>query len=843
MSSPSPYFNANRNRGREASKFLQSSSKRTVSKRNTSILNFFKKSETPSTSSQNRITNYMISSHSKEEKFLSTDNIHRSGSLFFTEEVEENVVDRSIKNAPDEVQAGSESLSDEFWDAAESFDKEDRYNAKYNVGEKRQRVNNACDIGTSALGDDAGRIPKRPRGAKGLPSSVGKAPRPTRVGPFLDESDSEHESNCVYDKGVYTPETLSKFDYNSPTHSSNESHANFTEKRDALATSSAYSSSRKHSGHSGCREGGSLQDQNVEKYGEQRLGLGTLSTEEIDSEFSAHIHDNSITVCPVCNEALVGIAHDDLLLHVNNCLDGNPSPMPSKIPTPPVQSNFGISINRQEKAVIPRPGQINPLAMELKGEKISAFSKMMSSNAEDAAWEAAIAKEEASRGKQAHERTCPFYKIIPGFSTCVDAFRYGAIEGCTAYFLSHFHSDHYIGLTSSWCHGQIYCSTVTGNLVRQQLKVDPKWVTDIEFDQPFEIPRTCGARVTMLPANHCPGSSIFLFEKRVNKSREPKVRRILHCGDFRASPTHVQHPILRPNITDSLTGKVRQQIIDVCYLDTTYLNPKYAFPSQDDVVAACAAVCADLNVTEHGHSTDSECRLSHLKTSGKSDMDPQAPTLLPYAQSESRNRLLVVIGTYSIGKERLCMAIAHALNCKIYAPAAKQRILACLENSELSTLITNNPVEAQVHMVTMMDVHTGTLLDYLHSLKPHFSRVVGFRPTGWSYRPPAGRMTDSPPVSSILYSDSWKPRFGTQDLIPQRGSNQISSCYSVPYSEHSSFRELTMFCCALRITKVIPTVNVGSKRSREKMKLWVEKWEAEKRKNGLFEVDNEAIRW
>lgn len=253
----------------------------------------------------------MISSHSKEKKFLSTDNIHRSGSLFFTEEVEENVVDRSVKHAPDEVQAGTESLSDEFWDAAESFDKEDRYNAKYNVGEKRQRVNNACHIGTSALGNDAGRIPKRPRGTKGLPSSVGTAPRPTRVGPFLDESDSEHESNRGYDKGVYNPETLSEFDYNSPTDSSNESHVNFTENPDALATSTAYSSGGKHSGHSGCREGGSLQDQNLEKYGEQRLGLGTsLSIEEIDSESSAHIHDNSITVCPVCNEALVCIAHD-----------------------------------------------------------------------------------------------------------------------------------------------------------------------------------------------------------------------------------------------------------------------------------------------------------------------------------------------------------------------------------------------------------------------------------------------------------------------------------------------------------------------------------------------------
>ena len=75
-----------------------------------------------------------------------------------------------------------------------------------------------------------------------------------------------------------------------------------------------------------------------------------------------------------------------------------------------------------------------------------------------------------------------------------------------------------------------------------------------------------------------------------------------------------------------------------------------------------------------------------------------------------------------------------------------------------------------------------------------------------------------------------------KNLVPQRGSNNKASVFGVPYSEHSSFRELSMFVCGLRIEKVIPTVNVGSAKSREKMRAWCERWAAEKRKNGLFRV-------
>ena len=55
----------------------------------------------------------------------------------------------------------------------------------------------------------------------------------------------------------------------------------------------------------------------------------------------------------------------------------------------------------------------------------------------------------------------------------------------------------------------------------------------------------------------------------------------------------------------------------------------------------------------------------------------------------------------------------------------------------------------------------------------------------------------------------------------------------MPYSEHSSFFELTCFALSLDWGRMIATVNVGSEKSRKKMSVWIERWEVErKRRNG-----------
>ncbi|KAK5022415.1 DNA cross-link repair protein PSO2/SNM1 [Exophiala sideris] len=547
---------------------------------------------------------------------------------------------------------------------------------------------------------------------------------------------------------------------------------------------------------------------------------------------------DGVSICPICSGSMKGLSEEQASSHVNACLDGKAEPLltetVSRPSTPkPMPKSAGPNGSegpvpkRFQRAAIPRPAQSNPFAVgENKGG--SAFTRLMSGHAEDAAWAEAASNEMQSRGKPAYQRTCPFYKIMPGLYICVDAFRYGKVEGQNAYFLSHFHSDHYIGLTSSWSHGPIYASKVTCNLMLQQLRVDPKYVIPLEFEKKIEVPNTNGVFVTMIPANHCPGSSLYLFEKVT---------------------AHVSHPLLRPDVVDSISGQVKQQVIDTCYLDTTYLTPKYAFPSQHDVIDACAQMCVSLS-KEIADPNDSweKTKLERAGSTMKKFLEQgeNSPVKDEEEQDKKpkkRGRLLVVIGTYSIGKERICLGIAKALDSKIYAPPSKMRICQCLEDDELNSRLTRNPLEAQVHMQTLMEIRAETLHDYMMTYKGHFGRVVGFRPTGWSYRPPTSRFTENPAVNTVLTSEGWKTRYTMRDLAPQRGSTRESNCFGVPYSEHSSFRELTMFCCALRINRIVPTVNVGSARSREKMKAWIEKWDAEKRKNGLFKVEVGADGW
>lgn len=83
-------------------------------------------------------------------------------------------------------------------------------------------------------------------------------------------------------------------------------------------------------------------------------------------------------------------------------------------------------------------------------------------------------------------------KVIPHTPLAVDFWQVRKCPGTRLFFLSHMHSDHTVGLTSTWSNRPIYCSTVTADLLKLKLEVRLiPWnllllllleVKDVEFD-------------------------------------------------------------------------------------------------------------------------------------------------------------------------------------------------------------------------------------------------------------------------------------------------------------------------------------------------------------------------
>ncbi|XP_048361207.1 DNA cross-link repair 1A protein isoform X2 [Sphaerodactylus townsendi] len=341
---------------------------------------------------------------------------------------------------------------------------------------------------------------------------------------------------------------------------------------------------------------------------------------------------------------------------------------------------------------------------------------------------------------ETRKKTCPFYKKIPGTGFVVDAFQYGEIEGCTGYFLTHFHSDHYGGLTKKFTF-PIFCNKITGNLVKSKLRVQEQYIHILPMDTECIVK---GIKVVLLDANHCPGAAMILFSL-------PNGTVVLHTGDFRASPSMEHYP--------SLIG----QKVHSLYLDTTYCSPEYTFPSQQEVIQFAVNVAFE------------------------------TVTLNP--------RTLVVCGTYSIGKEKVFLAIAEVLGSKVSMSTEKYKTLQCLESAKINSLITLDWNSTVLHLLPMMQINFKGLQNHLNKFSENFDHILAFKPTGWTYSDRCCSLSEIQPQT--------------------RGKITI---YGIPYSEHSSFLEMKRFVQWLKPHKIIPTVNVGSWKARNEMEKHFRDW-------------------
>ncbi|KAH8341191.1 hypothetical protein KR074_010384, partial [Drosophila pseudoananassae] len=326
----------------------------------------------------------------------------------------------------------------------------------------------------------------------------------------------------------------------------------------------------------------------------------------------------------------------------------------------------------------------------------------------------------ASNSKQRKPKPCPPYKVVEGTTFCVDGFQFGDVAGVTHYFLTHFHADHYIGLTKKFSH-PLYMSPVTARLVRLFIKVDEKYIHEIDVDQTIMVDNV---EVTAIDANHCPGAVMFYFKLSSGE-------RILHTGDFRACAEMESLPIFW-NHTN----------IDLLYLDTTYLNKNYNF-------------C---------HQSDSVERAVHLVGA--------------FIEKNPFKRILIVCGSYVIGKEKIWLALAEAYSLKVWTERSRSDAISCLGWDELQVLLTDDPSNANLHVIPMGKISYPSLVEYFAQFEDQYDMLLAIRPSGWE--------------------KNSKPSFGKK-----------ISTIGIEYSEHSSYKELERFVRFLKPKRVISTVPVG----------------------------------
>nr|XP_056700827.1 5' exonuclease Apollo [Euleptes europaea] len=241
--------------------------------------------------------------------------------------------------------------------------------------------------------------------------------------------------------------------------------------------------------------------------------------------------------------------------------------------------------------------------------------------------------------------------LIAGTPIAVDFWNIRKASQARLFFLSHMHSDHTVGLSSTW-NQPIYCSPITGHILHLKLKVAERWICPLEVGESHVVPMDEIGKetmtVTLIDANHCPGSVMFLFEGYFGV--------ILYTGDFRYSPNMQQEPALK-----------NSKLINVLYLDTTNCHPKLILPSQQKATEKIKEL-----IRAH------PCHL-------------------------------VKIGTYTLGKESLLVQIAQEFGTWIVVSPRKMELMKLLR---LENVFTTEEEAGWIHVVDFSEICQANMISW-----------------------------------------------------------------------------------------------------------------------------------
>lgn len=170
----------------------------------------------------------------------------------------------------------------------------------------------------------------------------------------------------------------------------------------------------------------------------------------------------------------------------------------------------------------------------------------------------------------------------------------------------------------------------------------------------------------------------------------------------------------------------------------------------------------------------------------KSDHAPQSlsiqigiETIKKYKSQHIGEKILIICGSYLIGKEKMWVKIAETFNIKVWAEPRRRQALKCLNNIEINQRLVDNQQDADLHILSMgKNLMYENIVKYMDQLQDSFTHAIVIKPSGWEAHSKA------------------------------RNQGNIS-IVGVEYSEHSSFQELKRFVRFLRPKNVISTVPIG----------------------------------
>ncbi|KAL0702978.1 hypothetical protein Bca4012_059100 [Brassica carinata] len=315
-------------------------------------------------------------------------------------------------------------------------------------------------------------------------------------------------------------------------------------------------------------------------------------------------------------------------------------------------------------------------------------------------------------------------------------------SGSQAYFLTHMHSDHTRGLSAVWSHAPLFCSRTTASLFPSRFPgfdLSLLRVVSLSSWQSLSLrsPST-GSPVLLhfmaIDAHHCPGSVMFMFRGDFGC--------FLYTGDFR---WECDDAAAAEEARTTLVAAINDFPVDILYLDNTYCNPIYSFPSRQ----VAAYLIADIIISHPSHD--------------------------------------IVIGVDSLGKEDLLVHVSRILNIKIWVWPERLRTMHLLGFQDIFTTDTS------LTRVRAVPRHSFSIqtLEGLNLMCP----TIGIMPSGlpWLKRPPFNG--DGNLSGSLLTATTFKKKTAAQqrELLQGAVHHFHHNMYSVNYSDHSCYEEIGDF--------------------------------------------------